>query len=122
MPDGELLAEIRDVLADSPFVGEGHPKVWARIRRRGVRTSRQRVLRLTREAGLLAAEYEELNYKKDNIKTRQPENRASRKPTRFTEQGRPSPLEPQAGKKTYLHALPVPTQRSATARRVWRND
>lgn len=54
MSDRELLAEIRQVLADSPFVGEGHRKVWARLRRRGVRTSRKRVLRLTREAGLLA--------------------------------------------------------------------
>jgi hypothetical protein len=32
----------------------GHRKVWARLRReRGVYTSRKRVLRLTREAGLL---------------------------------------------------------------------
>ena len=55
MSDTELLAEIRGVLADSPFVGEGHRKVWARLRRqRGVYTSRKRVLRLTREAGLLA--------------------------------------------------------------------
>ena len=54
MSDRELLAEIRDVLATSPFVGEGHRKVWARLRRRGVRTSRKRVLRLTRGAGLLA--------------------------------------------------------------------
>ena len=54
MSDGELLAEIGDVLATSPFVGEGHRKVWARLRRRGVGTSRKRVLRLTREAGLLA--------------------------------------------------------------------
>jgi putative transposase len=54
MGDRELLAEIRDVLATSPFVGEGHRKVWARLRRRGVRTSRKRVLRLTRGAGLLA--------------------------------------------------------------------
>jgi putative transposase len=55
MPDAELRAEIRRVLAESPFVGEGHRKVWARLRRqRGVRTSRKRVLRLTREAGLLA--------------------------------------------------------------------
>jgi len=54
MADHELLAEIRQVLADSPFVGEGHRKVWARLRRRGVCTSRKRVLRLTREAGLLA--------------------------------------------------------------------
>jgi len=55
MGDTELLGEIRGVLADSPFVGEGHRKVWARLRRqRGVYTSRKRVLRLTREAGLLA--------------------------------------------------------------------
>jgi putative transposase len=55
MRDSELLAAIRGVLADSPFVGEGHRKVWARLRReRGVFTSRKRVLRLTREAGLLA--------------------------------------------------------------------
>ena len=54
MGDRELLAEIQDVLATSPFVGEGHRKVWARLRRRRVGTSRKRVLRLTREAGLLA--------------------------------------------------------------------
>ncbi len=54
MTDTELLVEIRDVLATSPFVGEGHRKVWARPRRRGVCTSRKRVLRLTRGAGLLA--------------------------------------------------------------------
>lgn len=55
MTDSEVLTEIRGVLADSPFVGEGHRKVWARLRReRGVYTSRKRVLRLTREAGLLA--------------------------------------------------------------------
>jgi transposase InsO family protein len=54
MSDSELLGEIGDVLARSPFVGEGHRKVWARLRRRGVRTSRKRVLRLTRRAGLLA--------------------------------------------------------------------
>lgn len=55
LPDAELLAEIRRDLDASPFVGEGHRKVWARLRRqRGIRTSRKRVLRLTREAGLLA--------------------------------------------------------------------
>ena len=56
MSDRELLTEIRQVLADSPFVGEGHRKVWARLRReRGVCSSRKRVLRLTRGAGLTAA-------------------------------------------------------------------
>jgi putative transposase len=54
MPDAGLLAAIRDVLAASPFHGEGHRKVWARLRHQGIRTSRQRVLRLMRENGLLA--------------------------------------------------------------------
>jgi putative transposase len=52
--DGELLGRIRGVLAASPFMGEGHRKVWARLRAAGVRTSKRRVLRLMREAGLLA--------------------------------------------------------------------
>jgi hypothetical protein len=54
MSDRELLAEIRAVLAKNPFVGEGHPKVAARARRRGVCTRRRRVPHLTREAGLFA--------------------------------------------------------------------
>jgi putative transposase len=54
MPDAELLEAIRAVLAASPFHGEGHRKVWARLRHGGVRTSRRRVLRLMREADLLA--------------------------------------------------------------------
>jgi putative transposase len=52
--DAELLEQIRDVLARSPFVGEGYRKVWARLRIAGIRTSKGRVLRLMREAGLLA--------------------------------------------------------------------
>jgi hypothetical protein len=54
MPDTELLGAIRAVLAASPFHGEGHRKVWARLRHGGARTSRRRVLRLMREHGLLA--------------------------------------------------------------------
>lgn len=54
MPDLQLLAAIRREIAESPFVGEGHRKLWARLRRRGICTSRKRVLRLCREAGLLA--------------------------------------------------------------------
>src|SRR5262247_1669993 len=37
--DGELVAEIRavlEVLEASPFLGEGHRKVWARLRWQGV--------------------------------------------------------------------------------------
>ncbi len=52
--DEELTAQIRDVLARSPFVGEGYRKVWARLRLAGIRPSTGRVLRLLRVAGLLA--------------------------------------------------------------------
>lgn len=54
MPDPELRAEIHDVLRTSPFTGEGHRTLTARLRRRGVRTSRKRVLRAMREDGVLA--------------------------------------------------------------------
>jgi transposase InsO family protein len=54
MPDMALTAEIRAVLAASPFHGEGHRKVWARLRYAGTRTSLRRVLRLMRENDLLA--------------------------------------------------------------------
>jgi putative transposase len=52
--DAALLEQIQEVLAAAPFVGEGHRKVWARLRVRQVRTSKARVLRLMRAAGLLA--------------------------------------------------------------------
>jgi len=54
MPDAELLAAIRAVLAASPFHGEGHRKVWARLRHGGIRTALRRVLRVMRENDLLA--------------------------------------------------------------------
>src|SRR3712207_3837069 len=54
MSDAALVGAIRTVLSDSPFHGEGHRKVWARLRMAGVRTSKRRVLRLMREHGLLA--------------------------------------------------------------------
>jgi putative transposase len=52
--DAELVEKIRGVLAASVFLGEGHRKVWARLRWQDVRTSKTRVLRLMREANLLA--------------------------------------------------------------------
>jgi putative transposase len=55
LTDAELLVEIRDDLATSPFKGEGHRKVWARLRvLRHVRASRKRILRLMRENHLLS--------------------------------------------------------------------
>jgi transposase InsO family protein len=54
MTDAALVQEIRAVLAASPFHGEGHRKVWARLRCQGTRTSLRRVLRLMGENDLLA--------------------------------------------------------------------
>jgi putative transposase len=54
LSDEILTQAIRDDLAVSPWVGEGYRKVWARLRVAGLRTSRRRVLRLMREANLLA--------------------------------------------------------------------
>ena len=54
MPDAALVEAIRAVLTASPFHGEGHRKVWARLRVTGLRTSKSRVLRLMRENTLLA--------------------------------------------------------------------
>jgi len=54
MSDDDLTEAIRTHLAASPFHGEGHRKVWARLRFAGPRTSLRRVLRLMREHDLLA--------------------------------------------------------------------
>jgi putative transposase len=54
MPDEALVEAIRKLLADSRFHGEGYRKIWARLRFAGIRTSKRRVLRLTREHGLQA--------------------------------------------------------------------
>ncbi len=54
MADEDLVEAIRQLLQDSPFHGEGYRKLWARLRFKGVRTSRRRVLRLMGEHGLLA--------------------------------------------------------------------
>jgi transposase InsO family protein len=55
MPDITLVEAIRQLLADSPFHGEGYRKAWARLRHQGLRTSKERVRRLMRENGLQAA-------------------------------------------------------------------
>ena len=49
--DEALLAAIRADLARSPWTGEGHRKVWARLRVIDrIRVARKRVLRVMREA------------------------------------------------------------------------
>jgi hypothetical protein len=53
-PDAASLAAIRDVLAATPFHGEGYRKVRARLAHRGFPISGPRVLRLMRQHQLLA--------------------------------------------------------------------
>ena len=53
--DQALLVAIEADLEASPWEGEGHRKVWARLRVcRGIRVSRKRVLRVMRENNLLS--------------------------------------------------------------------
>jgi len=55
LSDEDLLAAIRRDLARSPWTGEGHRKVWARLRViDGIRVSRTRVLRIMGENSLLS--------------------------------------------------------------------
>jgi len=55
LSDDALLTLIREDLKASPFQGEGHRKVWARLRfGKGIKVSRKRILRLMRDAHLLS--------------------------------------------------------------------
>ena len=54
LSDEALLIQIRQLLAAPVFPGEGYRKIWARLRFAGVRTSKERVLRLLRENQLLS--------------------------------------------------------------------
>ncbi|AAR33887.1 IS3 family transposase [Geobacter sulfurreducens] len=55
LSDDEVLSLIRTDLETSPFVGEGHRKVWGRLRFvKGIKVGRKRVLRLMRENNLLS--------------------------------------------------------------------
>lgn len=54
LTDAELLEEIRTVLKESDFLGEGRLKVRVRLRAKGIRVGENRVLHLMRENGLLA--------------------------------------------------------------------
>jgi transposase InsO family protein len=54
LSDPELLSAIRELLDEAVFTGEGYRKVWARLRHQGIRTSKERVLRLMRENQLLS--------------------------------------------------------------------
>jgi putative transposase len=52
--DAELTEHIQEAIRTSLWLGEGHRKVWDWLRKAGMRISKARVLRLVREAELLA--------------------------------------------------------------------
>jgi len=54
VPDEDLLAAIRSVLTDPPFLGEGYRKVHARLRHIGIHADKERIRILMGEHGLQA--------------------------------------------------------------------
>jgi transposase InsO family protein len=54
LSDSDLAEHIREVITQAVFVGEGYRKIWARLRHRGVRVWKERVLRVMRENQLLS--------------------------------------------------------------------
>ena len=54
LSDEELVREIRQVIEESVFHGEGYRKVWARLRHKEVRAWKDRVLRIMHEHQLLS--------------------------------------------------------------------
>ncbi len=54
VPDQNILEEIRSDIKTSPFRGEGHRKIHARVRRRGIVVGKDRVLRIMGENNLLS--------------------------------------------------------------------
>ena len=54
LSDEELVREIRQVIEESVFHGEGYRKVWARLRHKDVRAWKDRVLRIMHEHQLLS--------------------------------------------------------------------
>lgn len=52
--DSELLSLIKEDIAASPFKGEGHRKVHARLKRKNARVGRNRVLKVMKEHNLLS--------------------------------------------------------------------
>lgn len=54
LSDEDVVREVRRVLEESVFHGEGYRKVWARLRHKNVRVWKDRVLRVMRENQLLS--------------------------------------------------------------------
>jgi putative transposase len=54
LSDEELVREIRLIIEESVFHGEGYRKIWARLRHKNIRVWKDRVLRVMRENQLLS--------------------------------------------------------------------
>lgn len=54
LSDDEVAGHIRELIRQAVFVGEGYRKMWARLRHRGVRVWKERVLRVMCENQLLS--------------------------------------------------------------------
>jgi putative transposase len=54
LSDEELVREIRRILDESVFHGEGYRKIWARLRHKNIRVWKDRLLRVMRENHLLS--------------------------------------------------------------------
>lgn len=54
LSDEQALEEIRKILHEPMFAGEGYRKVWARLRHKEIRIWKDRVLRIMRDNGLLS--------------------------------------------------------------------
>lgn len=54
LSEAELLTLIQEEIQTSPFTGEGHKKIYQRLRRKGVKTSKKRILKIMRKNKLLS--------------------------------------------------------------------
>lgn len=96
MTDDEVLVAVKEAIEESPFMSEGYIKIWARMRRIGRRASKDRVLRIMRENGLLSP----YRHEKAAVKVRKHEGTHLSKanPTCFGEPtGRSSTWRKRAG-------------------------
>lgn len=55
LTDDQIVQEIGSVLTKSAFHAEGYRKVWAKLRFKGISTSKRRVLRLMQDHNLLCS-------------------------------------------------------------------
>lgn len=54
LSNAKLLELIKEDIKMSPFIGEGYKKIFQRLKRKEIKTSRKRILRLMRENNLLS--------------------------------------------------------------------